>query len=62
MTPEKLSKLFKIGERGISTEGTKFEAGTGLGLIVSQEFANILGGKIIAKSEIGVGSEFIFCH
>lgn len=62
MTQEKISKLFKIGERGVSTEGTKAEAGTGLGLIVSQEFANILGGKIDVNSKVGVGTEFILYH
>jgi len=54
-----IPKLFKIGEN-VKTSGTSNEPGTGLGLILCQEFINWHGGKIWAESESGVGSRFSF--
>lgn len=58
MTSEKIEKLFKIEEH-ISTKGTNDEEGTGLGLILSQEFIHKNGGNISVTSELGKGSKFI---
>jgi signal transduction histidine kinase len=59
MSQEIISKLFIIGEN-ISTSGTNNETGTGLGLILCQEFVTKNGGKIWAESQEGVGTTFYF--
>jgi signal transduction histidine kinase len=56
MSPEKLCRLFRLGEPDISTKGTAGEKGTGLGLILCKEFVDKHGGKIWAESEEGNGS------
>ena len=43
----------------VETPGRAKPQGTGLGLNLSQEYANLLGGSIEATSEVGVGSEFV---
>jgi signal transduction histidine kinase len=51
--------LFKLGSN-VSRKGTAKEKGTGLGLILSKEFVEKLGGKIWAENNVGGGSQFIF--
>jgi PAS domain S-box-containing protein len=53
------NKLFKIDEFH-NTVGTSGETGTGLGLIICQEFIHRHGGKISVESEAGKGSSFSF--
>ncbi|TAJ11824.1 PAS domain S-box protein [Marinilabiliaceae bacterium JC017] len=55
----KLEKLFRIDE-AYSTPGTECEEGTGLGLILCNEFVKINGGRIQAESNLGEGSCFRF--
>ena len=55
----KLKKLFNIDKR-ITTKGTNNETGTGLGLILSQEFIIKNKGRIWITSEKGEGSTFWF--
>ena len=54
---ENQAKLFNIGE-DISTFGTNNEKGTGLGLILCNEFVKAHKGKIGFKSKPGEGSTF----
>ncbi|MDF3822111.1 HAMP domain-containing sensor histidine kinase [Leptospira sp. 96542] len=51
-------KLFQIDTKQISIPGTNGERGTGLGLILSNEFILRHGGKIWVESETGIGSKF----
>ena len=43
-----------------TTIGTSNERGSGLGLILCQEFVTKMGGSIWAESKPGVGSKFFF--
>ena len=55
-----LSKLFKIEESVGSSLGTASETGSGLGLILCQEFIDKNQGKINVESQVGKGSRFWF--
>lgn len=54
---DKLNGLFSL-ETNSSEDGTSGEKGTGLGLVLCQEFAEKLGGNMSVTSELGVGSKF----
>jgi signal transduction histidine kinase len=56
--PEKAAQIFEISN--ISSNGTKEEKGTSLGLLLCKEFIEANKGKIWVESEVGVGSKFIF--
>lgn len=56
---DELSRLFKI-DGNLKNPGTNNETGTGLGLILCQEFMNIHKSKITAESVPGKGSVFSF--
>ncbi len=59
MQPEQIDSLFKI-TKNKSTRGTVGEKGTGLGLLLCNEFIKLHKGKIWAESTPGEGSKFIF--
>lgn len=54
---EELDLLFTL-DKYHSTMGTAQEKGSGLGLIICKEFVEKNGGRIIAQSQVGKGSEF----
>jgi PAS domain S-box-containing protein len=53
-----ISKLFKV-DSTFTTQGTAKEKGTGLGLIICREFAQLNNGFLSVKSTQGKGSRFI---
>jgi len=59
ISSEKIEKLFSLETKN-SMPGTENEQGTGLGLKLSKEFVEKLGGKITAESTENEGSEFSF--
>ena len=56
---EKLNRLFKI-DNSIIRDGTANEKGTGLGLMLSKELLDKLGGIIKVKSSPNIGTTFSF--
>jgi two-component system sensor histidine kinase/response regulator len=57
ISEENLARLFRI-DTHFSTSGTANEEGTGLGLILCQEFINLNNGTIRVTSKPGKGSTF----
>lgn len=57
MSDEIKGKLFKLGEE-MSFVGTKGETGTGLGLLICNDYIEQIGGKIAVESTIGEGTTF----
>ncbi len=59
VSPSQLAKIFdKFTQADAST--TRRFGGTGLGLSITQHLVNLMGGKVTASSEEGVGSTFEF--
>lgn len=54
---EKLQDLFRV-DKAFSTRGTRNEEGTGLGLILVNDYIKKIEGSISVKSKIGVGTTF----
>lgn len=55
--PAKIDELFLLSRKKTSV-GTENEKGTGFGLYISNEFANLIGGKILVESSPTSGSSF----
>ncbi|WKZ70821.1 MAG: PAS domain S-box protein [Melioribacteraceae bacterium] len=59
ISPERVESIFRIDQTS-STVGTDGEKGSGLGLVLSNEFILKHGGEIWVESEIGKGTTFFF--
>jgi signal transduction histidine kinase len=59
MTQAQIEHLY--GANQYSTEGTEGESGTGIGFMLSRDFAQSIGANIKVTSELGKGTEFIIC-
>ena len=57
MSPQQLKDLFQPFNR-LGRERTQVE-GTGIGLVISQRLAELMGGSLVARSHEGEGSSFI---
>jgi signal transduction histidine kinase len=57
MSNEQMRELFRI-DRKVSMPGTEREKGTGLGLLVTREFVEFLGGVLLLDCKVDGGCEF----
>ena len=57
MTAEQMGKLFQEFSQASSATASKY-GGTGLGLVISRRFCQMMGGDITVESEPGTGSVF----
>ncbi|PKO73266.1 MAG: hybrid sensor histidine kinase/response regulator, partial [Betaproteobacteria bacterium HGW-Betaproteobacteria-17] len=58
LSPDKLAQLFQPFNR--LGQETGAEEGTGIGLVVTRQLVELMGGRIGVESTVGVGSEFWF--
>ena len=59
ISPEQKTNLFNAFEQADRGISRRF-GGTGLGLVISKNIVELMGGKIVMKSELGKGSRFSF--
>ncbi len=57
MTPEQLGRLFQAFSQADASTSRKY-GGTGLGLVISRRFAQMMGGDVTVASEHGHGTTF----
>ncbi|MCU0241885.1 MAG: response regulator [Vicinamibacteria bacterium] len=57
MTPEQLGRLFQAFSQADASTSRKY-GGTGLGLVISRRFAQMMGGDVTVSSEHGKGTCF----
>ena len=58
MAPDELEKLFQAFVQ--TQAGASYQQGTGLGLVISQQFVKLMGGLITVSSQVGSGTTFTF--
>ncbi len=58
IAPEEVEQLFQAF--GQTSSGIQVGKGTGLGLVISKKFVNLLGGEMFLESKVGRGSTFGF--
>ncbi|MCL2099015.1 MAG: response regulator [Oscillospiraceae bacterium] len=59
ISPEQQNRLFKAFQQAESSTSRKF-GGTGLGLIISKNIVEMMGGRMWVESELGKGAVFAF--
>jgi CheY-like chemotaxis protein len=59
MTQEQIERVFRPFEQGDDSTKRKY-GGTGLGLTITKNFIEIMGGELMVESTIGLGSRFSF--
>ncbi|WP_235561472.1 ATP-binding protein [Brevundimonas sp. Root1279] len=57
MTPDQLSRLFTPFDQTIAGVSAQY-GGTGLGLAISRQLAELMGGRLTARSAVGKGASF----
>ena len=58
MSEDQLERIFQPFVQADDAPTTRKYEGSGLGLMISREFARLLGGEVEAKSILGHGSTF----
>ncbi|WP_245876262.1 hybrid sensor histidine kinase/response regulator [Tychonema bourrellyi] len=58
IAPDELEKLFQAFVQ--TQAGASYQQGTGLGLVISQQFVKLMGGQIAVRSQVGCGTTFTF--
>lgn len=58
MTDEQVARLFQAFTQADASTTRKY-GGTGLGLVISKKFCQMMGGDIVVNSEYGRGAEFV---
>ena len=58
IAPNEIATLFQPFAQ--TQAGRQTGQGTGLGLAISQQFVKLMGGEIVAESQLGIGSIFTF--
>ncbi|MBI1197286.1 MAG: response regulator [Phenylobacterium sp.] len=60
IAPADLDRLFNAFQQA-DTSTTRRYGGSGLGLSICRELAELMGGSVAAESELGAGSRFVVC-
>jgi Signal transduction histidine kinase len=58
ISSDKVNRLFKI-EESFTTVGTNEETGTGLGLVLCNDFVKQHRGNIVVESKVNAGTTFV---